>query len=143
MPGSTQPTTSAASSDAIPTESDLDAWFPPEYVRWIRLMSTKLGVNELYIALPLIVSVAYCTQHSSARYVMKNNAGEDVVLHEEPLILYGLVAGESGTNKSGAIKILMDLIDGIRNVHGDNVDHSLDTFSHEARLSKCAIGSAK
>lgn len=124
---------------------DISDWLPDEYVKWVKMEATKLGVHDVYITYPLLVAVSYLSQHSEASYLIKNEAGDVINLHTEPLILYGLVCGDSGSNKSGAIKVIMDIVDSIYNVHGE-VDHSLDTFSLDGLMGAliknngCAVG---
>ena len=91
---------------------------------WITHHSTLLGVPDTYISSPLLIAAAYCAQHSTVSY-------ED--LHVEPVILYGLVVGRSGTNKSASLKIIMDLIDSIENKSG-NIPHTFDSGSLEGLM---------
>ena len=43
---------------------DSTKWFPKEVSDWIIYHSTILGVPETYISIPLLVSIAYCSQRS-------------------------------------------------------------------------------
>ena len=76
-------------------------WFPSSIYEWIKHQATILGVPESYISIPLLVSVAYCSQHTTV------NVAD---MHVEPLILYALVCGRSGTNKSRSLQIILDLL---------------------------------
>ena len=86
-------------------------WFPKEVSDWIIYHSTILGVPETYISIPLLVSIAYCSQHSIV------TAGE---FHSEPIILYGLVCGRSGMTKSAALGKILNLFNKIENVNGES-----------------------
>lgn len=67
---------------------DLDSLFPSKIKRWIEYSSKILGVPHSYIAIPLLVAISYCSQHTDI------SVGND--LHKEPALLYGIVAGRSG-----------------------------------------------
>ena len=75
--------------------------FPEDIATWIKYHSTMLGVPKSYLSVPLLVSTAYCAQHTTVSF-------ED--MHTQPVILYDLVAGRSGTNKSGSLKSILDVI---------------------------------
>ena len=98
-------------------------WFPQEIATWINHYATILGVPETYISIPLLVSFAYCSQHTTV------NAGD---LHIEPTILYALVCGRSGTNKSSVVKIIKDLLDEIENHTGGS--HMFDSGTLEGLM---------
>ena len=76
---------------------DVKNFFPEPISDWINFKATILGVSPSYIAWPLLVSTAYCCQHS---YVSAGNG-----IHVEPILLYGLVAG-----RSGKINLFLNLI---------------------------------
>ena len=63
--------------------------------KWISHHAIILGVPETYISVPLLVAVAYCSQHTSVK----------MDFHTEPIVLYGLVGGRSGTNKSASLQL--------------------------------------
>ena len=141
----------ADSSEISPILEDITDWFPPQVVRWIRLHSVRLGVPDTYMAIPLIVTVAYLSQHSTCAYRIKlveepdtdqinpdeslGESPETLMSHgtpsssttsspassvaeklhgkdeemfmefqSEPLVLYGVICGESGSNKSANAK---------------------------------------
>lgn len=64
---------------------DVKKFFPAEISNWIKYQSTILGVSDLYICWPLLVTTAYFSQHT---FVRTSNS-----IHIEPLIIYGLVGG--------------------------------------------------
>lgn len=67
---------------------NLEALFPFKIRRWIEYNSKILGVPQSYIAVPLLVAISYCSQHTD---ISVGNG-----LHKEPALLYGIVAGRSG-----------------------------------------------
>uniref|UniRef100_A0A7M5XL40 DUF3987 domain-containing protein n=1 Tax=Clytia hemisphaerica TaxID=252671 RepID=A0A7M5XL40_9CNID len=85
-------------------ETDFAKWFPDEIAEWIQYQSTILGVAQPYLSIPLLVAVSYCSHQCSV------TAGAN---HTEPLILYGLVVGRSGTNKSAALHKILDIVKSI------------------------------
>eukprot|EP00111_Clytia_hemisphaerica_P007161 TCONS_00020809-protein len=103
---------------------DIKQCFPEEISNWITYKATILGVPKSYLAIPLIIGTAYCAQHATISY-------ED--LHCEPVILYGLVVGRSGTNKSASLKIILDMISSIDNLSG-NLPHTFDTGTLEGLM---------
>ena len=147
-------------------EPNISNWFPAKVVNWIRLHSTRLGVPDTYLALPLLVSIAYLSQRSCATYRMKIEVDEEdeadddenivveddgkkyviIEFHSEPLILYGVISGESGTNKSAALNIFAKIIESIPNNNGPNIEHTLDTFSLDGLMTamvnnnQCMLG---
>ena len=76
---------------SIPLE--LDDTFPKEIALWLRINSRKLGVPFTYLAYPLLTSASYMLVKSEVKVSET---------YREPIILYCLVSGRSGTNKSGA-----------------------------------------
>ena len=54
-------------------------------------------------------------------------------LDSEPVILYGLVLGRSGTNKSASLKLILDMINSIENKSG-NLPHTFDTGTLEGLM---------
>ena len=142
---------------------NIDNWFPEKVVNWIRLHSTRLGVPDTYLALPLLVSIAYLSQRSCSTYRMKveiDEADNDdnivideegkryvtIEFHSEPLILYGVICGESGSNKSAALNIFSRMVEAIPNNNGPDIEHTLDTFSLDGlmtammRNNQCMLG---
>ena len=102
--------------EVMDVDIDIYSWFPEEVSDWLTYHSTLLGVAETYLAYPLCTAVAYCAQHASVSL-------EDG-MHVEPVLLYSLVAGRSGTNKSASMKKIMDLVMSIKNPNGA---HDFDT----------------
>ena len=84
---------------------DTSKWFPSAVSEWITYHATLLGVPDTYISYPLISAISYCAQHAIIRL-------EDE-MHHEPVLIYGLVGGRSGTNKSAALKKVTDMVMGI------------------------------
>ena len=92
--------------EEIDERIEIDRWFPIQILDWIKHQSVRLGVPETYITHPLLISLSYLAQHSTAAYVLKHQfTQEDVVIHEEPLILYGLAVGQSGTCKTACLNL--------------------------------------
>ena len=80
-------------------------WFPKQISEWIYEHSRRIGVPETYISVPLLITASHLSMH------MKVQVDDQ---HHEESILYGIVGGDSGTNKSGALKIFSEMIDRIR-----------------------------
>ena len=102
---------------------EVDKWFPEEVADWITYHSTILGVAETYIAFPLCTAIAYCAQHATVKL------SDD--MHQEPVLLYSLVAGRSGTNKSASLSKILDMILRIDNPNGN---HEFDTGTLEGLM---------
>ena len=68
--------------------------FPAPVTEWINRKCRSLGVPFQYVAYPLMTGVSYCLGES---YVEVFNG------YREPVILYTIVSGRSGTNKSGSL----------------------------------------
>ena len=77
--------------------------FIPSVSKWLKTKSKVLNVPHSYLAIPLIVAVSHLLRQSEVRIL----DGE----HSQPCIVYGLVAGKIGTNKSGAMEVVRRLID--------------------------------
>ena len=75
--------------------------FPNEVSQWIAKQAIQLGVPSTYISFPLLSAVALTLGES---YVEVSKT------YVEPIILYSLVAGRSGTNKSGSLNAITKLI---------------------------------
>ena len=56
-------------------------------------------------------------------------------IHSEPVLLYGLVIGRSGTNKSSALKTVMNLFHDIQNQSGDH-SHTFDSGTMDGLLKR-------
>lgn len=68
--------------------------FPQPVTEWINRKCRGLGVPFQYLAYPLMTGVSYCLGESYVE-VFKG--------YREPVILYSIVSGRSGTNKSGSL----------------------------------------
>ena len=100
----------ASSSLSLDEEAfpDVGMWFPHDVATWVKTNSTRLGVPDPYIGIPLLVTLAYLSRKSIVKYVLEVNHEENDILedqdegastecidlHIEPLILYGVVAGD-------------------------------------------------
>ena len=73
--------------NAWKVDFEVNKALPNETSAWVKYHSTVLGVPETYIVWPLLAAASYCAQHS---FVNVND------LHQEPILLYTLVAGRSG-----------------------------------------------
>ena len=102
---------------------DTRNWFHPRIADWIQYHATMLGVPDTYIGFPIIASVAYCSQHATVSL--------DDGTHSEPVLIYGLVGGRSGTNKSAALKKVTDIVFDIKNPNGG---HLFDTGTLEGLM---------
>lgn len=109
-------------------EMQEDQWFVPSINEWVQKKCTELGVPFPYVAYPLITSIAYGLGTSHVK------------LSEtwtEPVILYTLVSGRSGTNKSGSLSSVGKIIESIfdqpekRDIH----QVTYDTGSHEGLMT--------
>ena len=92
--------TALTKSWAVPL--DVDKTFPPKIVEWLKNKAKELGVPFVYVAYPLITATAHCLGVSQVR--VTNN-------WLEPIIIYALVSGRSGTNKSGALSSIKRIVD--------------------------------
>ena len=82
-------------------ELDEEMSFAPPIYQWIQKKATQLGVPSTYISLPMLSAVAFTLGES---YVKVCDS------YVEPIIIYSLIAGRSGTNKSGSLSIITDMI---------------------------------
>ena len=103
-------------------------WFPSKITDWVNHHATILGVPDSYISVPLLVSVAYCSQHTTV------NVGD---LHVEPVILYALVCGRSGTNKSCSLQVILELLNGIEN--NTEGSHTFDSGTLEGLMQSMRL----
>ena len=83
---------------------NLNDSFPPAIRQWINTTSKKLGVPFLYIGYPLLTAVAHLLGQSEVEVT------DD---YREPVIIYSLVSGRSGTNKSGSLAVIRRLLESI------------------------------
>ena len=47
---------------------DISDWFPQDIAKWLKYQCTLLGVPDTFLSVPLIVSIAYLSQHATAEY---------------------------------------------------------------------------
>ena len=80
-------------------------WFPVEISSWIHEFHRVLAVPEHYLALPILTVVSHLSMHANVRV-------DDH--HSEPILLYSVIGGGSGTNKSGALSLFTDMVEKIR-----------------------------
>ena len=104
----------------INTSLDIDDWFPDEVSEEIRFHSTRFGVSSTF------KRSSYLSQHTNSVYLCRDiETGKELELHEEPTILYSMVVGESGSNKTSSIRFFIDILHGIKNVN--NAEHMYET----------------
>ena len=83
-------------------ELDVLNTFPAPICNWTRKKAVQLGVPYTYIGFPLLSAVAYTLGGSNV------TVSES---HIEPIIIYSLlVAGRSGTNTSGCLTLISNLV---------------------------------
>ena len=110
----------------INTSLDIDDWFPDEVSEEIRFHSTRFGVPSTFLSMPFLVISSYLSQHTNSVYLCRDiETGKEIELHKEPTILYSMVVGESGSNKTSCIRFFIDILDGIKNVN--NAEHMYET----------------
>ena len=85
--------------------------FPDAVRDWLKLKATELGVPYAYIAFPLLSAVAH---------VMGKSFAQVSANYEEPVIIYSLVAGRSGTNKTGCLSLISNLIRNLKTESGNS-----------------------
>ena len=83
-------------------------WFNEDITEWINKKCMELGVPFPYVAYPLITSVAYALGVSHVKVSSRWN---------EPVILYTLVSGRSGTNKSGSLATMQAVMESLCTVY--------------------------
>ena len=88
------------------TNLDIRECFPEQIYLWISKKATELGVPCTYIAYPFLTACAYALGTSN---VCVSET------YQEPVILFTLVSGRSGTNKSGSLNIVKRLVESIPN----------------------------
>lgn len=106
----------SALQEAWKVNNECKNWFPTQISEWVSYHATILGVPETYIAVPLLIALSYCSQHTFVK----------MDFHTEPTLLYGLVVGRSGTNKSASLQLITDIVNGIQNKNA-NADHLFDS----------------
>ena len=105
---------------------DIDDWFPNEVSDGLRFHATRFGVPNTYMAMPFLVTTSYLSQHTMSVYIYRDiNSGKEMEVHAEPTILYSMVVGESGSNKTSCTNFFIDILEGIKNVK--NAEHMYET----------------
>ena len=104
-------------------EIKIKDWFPEPIIKWISHNATILSVPDTYIVIPYTIAFTYCSQHTTVTMDFQT----------EPLILYALVWGRSGTSKSASMQIILDIVNDIDNQHGD-ASHTLDSGTLEGLM---------
>ena len=119
---------------------DIEEWLPIEIASWVNFHSKRLGVPKTYVVMPLLITVTYL---SKVNYKIFHN-DRDMDIHTEPIILYSMVVGESGTNKSPCLNLFLELLDAIPNSF--NAEHTYETGTIDGLMKTmslnngCAIG---
>ena len=90
---------------------NIKACFPNDISNWIGKKATELGVPSSYIAYPMLTAASYALGRSKVRVTNT---------YLEPVILYTLVAGRSGTNKTGSLKLVKELLSQITSAKKQN-----------------------
>ena len=115
-----------ALQDSWKVPTTCEKWFPQPVAKWISHHALLLGVPETYISLPFLVATAYCLQHTTVK----------MDFHTEPTILYGLVGGRSGTNKSTSLQLITDLLSNI-DTGAKQANHLFDSGTLEGLYKVC------
>ena len=98
---------------------DIDDWFPKEISDALRFHATRFGVPNTYMTMPFLITTSYLSQHTMSVYTYHDSSsGKKMEVHAEPTILYGMVVGESGSNKTSCTNFFIEMLDGIKNVNG-------------------------
>ena len=113
----------------VPGLSTFDTTFPEEVDEWLKHKSKALGVPLEYLAFPLLAAIAY-TMGESAVELNKQ--------YTEPVIVYTLVAGRSGTNKPGSLDTIKSLISKLV-VKNNDIEHVFDTGTLEGLLCQLKL----
>ena len=106
VPGVSQETYEKAlkASWDVPVEIENGNLFEETITKWLRKKSIELGVPMMYLAYPLLSAMA----HTLGKSVV-----EVTETYKEPIIIYSLVSGRSGTNKSGSLSLIKKLVDSL------------------------------
>ena len=80
-------------------------WLPAEISLWTHEFHRIFAVPEHYLAVPILTIASHLSMHANVRVDEH---------HQEPILLYSLIGGGSGTNKTGALSIFNDMLDKIR-----------------------------
>ena len=110
---------------ALPGISSEKPCYPEPVNSWILNKSKSLGVPFEYIAYPILSAVSYAMGKSVVNVTPK---------YKEPVIIYTLIAGRSGTNKSASLEVAKNLVLDIK--EEDDVEPLFDTGTLEGLLSQ-------
>ena len=106
---------------------EIEKAFPENVNSWISVERTKLGVPYSYLAYPLLTSVAYCLGVSKVKLTET---------YQEPVILYSLVSGRSGTNKSSCVSLFRNIIKNIESFNTrEDQQHIFDSGTIEGLMT--------
>ena len=101
--------------------------FPNEISAWIKNEQTKLGVPFSYLAYPILTSIAYCLGISKVKVAES---------YQEPIILYSLISGRSGTNKSSCVTLIRNIINNLPKLGNcEDSQHIFDSGTMEGLMS--------
>ena len=103
--------------------------FPEPVNLWVSTKSNSLGVPYEYIAYPLLSAISYSMGTSFVNVTSK---------YKEPIIVYTLVAGRSGTNKSASLELAKNLVRSISQID-DDTEPLFDTGTLEGLLSQLKV----
>ena len=106
-------------------ECDEKSCFPEVIYEWIHKKCMELGVPFHYIAYPLITAVSYSVGVSFVQVSKK---------WREPVIIYSLVSGRSGTNKSGSLAIMQEVVEALY-YEDKSKQHIFDSGTMEGLMS--------
>ncbi|XP_066929300.1 uncharacterized protein [Clytia hemisphaerica] len=105
---------------------DTQKTFPTLIDEWITVEKKKLGVPYSYLAYPLLTSISYCLGVSRVKLAES---------YQEPVILYSLVSGRSGTNKSSCVSLFRNIINKIETNERDDKQHIFDSGTIEGLMT--------
>ena len=105
---------------------DTQKSFPKPIDEWITVEKKKLGVPYSYLAYPLLTSASYCLGVSRVKLAES---------YQEPVILYSLVSGRSGTNKSSCVSLFRNIINKIETNDRDDQQHIFDSGTIEGLMT--------
>ena len=101
-----------------------DEWFTDDSIKkWMTKKCGELGVPLPYIAYPFLSLISYSLHVSTVKVSEK---------WKEPVILYTLVSGRSGTNKSGCLASIESVLSLMRN---REVEEEAEIDEHESSNS--------
>ena len=105
-------------------EMNENNWFPRDATTWVKKKCCELGSPFPYVAMPLISCVTYSLGKSVVQVSKR---------WKEPVIIYSLVSGRSGTNKTGSLFTIEDVMESL--VKNDERQHVFNTGTMEGLMS--------